>query len=264
MARIARAWLRLVIWVNAHCKSAAVRLTKMTGKSAVPIHPKHLIRIDVNQHWYAEGVEAGTRVLDLGCGNGMHGIYLASRGAGVVGVDADMGLLRIGQLLGAQQGAASMSFSLGDVELPLPFRTGQFDLVLLLDVIEHLHRRQELLQEIHRVLRLGGKLLLSAPNRDTSWKRRLSAVGLSYYTDPDHKIEYAWDELRAELRGGGFVYQDTPMTIVYDSPWAGLFDLVGGFSLGLYSCLAQWKVRMAHHHPQETIGWRTVCERVDL
>jgi 2-polyprenyl-3-methyl-5-hydroxy-6-metoxy-1,4-benzoquinol methylase len=69
-------------------------------------------------------------------------------------------------------------------------QAGEFDLVLFLDVLEHLHSRQGALREIHRALRPGGTLLVAAPNRDTSWKRRLQAASSFYYTDPDHKIEY--------------------------------------------------------------------------
>ena len=201
------------------------------------------------------------QVLDVGCGNGMHAIRAASTGAGVVGIDYDLRHLCAGRTFSAERGAQAISFLLANVEGALPFRTGRFDLVLLLDVIEHLHQRVELLGEIHRVLRPDGMLLVSAPNRDTSWKRRLRVAGLSSVTDPDHKIEYTWDELQDELRAGGFDPGDEPLPVVYDTPWAGLIDLAGGISSGLYRRLTRWKVDMARRHPQETTGWRFACRR---
>lgn len=264
MAGITRAWLQAVIWLNAHFKSAAVRLTRITGKSGVPIHPKHLVTVDANQHWYLNYVESEMHVLDVGCGNGMHSIRVASRKATVVGVDYDWEHLQTGRTLSTERGVTTVSFLLGNVEQALPFESGRFDVALLLDVIEHLHQRVGLLSEIHRVLRPGGTLLVSAPNRDTTWKRRLRVAGLFYYSDPDHKVEYTWDELRDELRAGGFEPMGKPMLIVYDTPWAGLIDLVGGCSLGLYRRLAQWKVDMVHRYPQETTGWRVTCRRVGL
>lgn len=227
------------------------------------MHPKHLINVDVEQHWYLEHVEPGMYVLDVGCGNGVHGIRVAGQGAIVVGMDYDLRHLQTGRALSAERGAQTISFLLGSAEQALPFEAGCFDVAMLLDVIEHLHKRVELLGEIHRVLRSGGTLLVSAPNRDTSWKRRLRAAGLFYYTDPDHKVEYTWDELRDELRAGGFEPMGEPMPIVYDTPWAALIDLTGGLSLELYRRLSRWKVDMARRYPQETIGWRVACRRVD-
>ena len=105
-------------------------------------------------------------------------------------------------------------------------------------------------------------MVVAAPNRSTSWKRRLRAAGLPYYTDPDHKVEYAWDELAEELCAGGFEPKGDPMPIVYDTPWAGLIDLTGGLWLGVYRRLAEWKTAAACRHPEETI-WRVVCQRME-
>jgi SAM-dependent methyltransferase len=144
----------------------------------------------------------------------------------------------------------------------LPFPNGCFERVLLLDVIEHLVDRVGTLSEIHRVLRPDGLLFVAAPNRDTGWKRKLKSAGLFYYTDPDHKIEYTWQELQAELRAGGFEPQGQPQLIVYDTPWAGLIDLTGGLSLSLYRQLSRWKALTVNRYPQETIGWRITCGKI--
>ena len=258
-----RVCLRLIQYLNARLKSASMRLTRWMGKSSVYIHPKHLVSVDAQQHWYLDCIEPGMRVLDVGCGNGMHGIRAAGQGAIVIAIDYNLQHLQVGRALSAERGVKTISFLLGNVERALPFQAGQFDLALLLDVIEHLHKRVELLHEIRRVLRPGGTLLVSAPNRDTSWKRRLRGAGLFHYSDPDHKVEYTWDELCDELRAGGFEPQGEPRPIVYDTPWAGLIDLVGGVSLGLYRRLGQWKVDMARRYPGETSGWRVACIRVD-
>lgn len=258
-----RVYLRAIVWLNRRAKSASVWLTRLTGKSNVPIHPKHLITAEADQYWYLDYVEPGMRAVDIGCGNGVHSLRVARRGAMAVGIDASPGRLRTGRHLSLTDGMPTASFLLGDIERPLPFQAGQFDVALLLDVLEHVHRRPEMLREIHRVLRPGGTLLVAAPNRDTTWKRHLRAAGLCYFTDVDHQIEYTWDELQAELRAGGFDPKGEPQPIVYDTPWAGFIDLIGGFSLRLYQRLAQWKRHMARRYPHETIGWHVVCVRVD-
>jgi 2-polyprenyl-3-methyl-5-hydroxy-6-metoxy-1,4-benzoquinol methylase len=261
---IKQMYLRALIWLNGKSKSASVRLTRLTGKSQVPIHPKHLVTIEENLPWYLDFIEPGMKVLDIGCGQGVHSIRAAHQGAYVVGIDYNWRNLEIGQTLGAADTMSPLTFMMGNVEQPFPFQDNTFDLVLMLDVIEHLHQRIQTLHEIHRVLKSEGILLLAAPNRETKWKRHLRAAGLPSETDPDHKVEYIWPELQDELAQGGFVARDKPLLIVYDTPWAGLIDLVGGFSLGLYERLARWKVLKVQANPQETSGWRVVCRRIEL
>jgi SAM-dependent methyltransferase len=49
----------------------------------------------------------------------------------------------------------------------LPFKPETFDVVLMIEVIEHIERDQEGLKEIHDILRLGGILLLTTPKGET-------------------------------------------------------------------------------------------------
>lgn len=238
----------------------------MTGKSAVAIHPKHLVDVEESHDWYLAVLQPGMRVLDVGCGNGMHSLRAAQRGTAAVALDGNDVNLQAGVQLAttqcAIQGAGRVAFLKADIEQPLPVQSGQFDAALLLDVIEHVVRRQALLAAIHAALRPGGVLLVSAPNRATRWKRGLAAAGLFAYADPDHKVEYSFDELADELARGGFAPQGPPTLTVYDTPWTGLFDLIGGVSLPLYRRLAVWKTRLAQRFPDETTGWRIVCRRV--
>ena len=163
MASMTRAVLRAVVRLDARLKSLAVRLTRLTGKSPVDIHPKHLADTGTDLDWHLRHVGRGMRVLDVGCGNGMRGVKAALAGATVVGVDHEVRNLRAGLVLAAESGASSMTLVFGNLERELPLSDGQFDVVLLLDVVEHLHRRVELLRQIRRVLRPGGRLLVSAP-----------------------------------------------------------------------------------------------------
>jgi SAM-dependent methyltransferase len=261
MASLTRAWLAFTVWLNAHLESAAVRLTHITGKSPVPLHPKHLLSANESHWWYLTELHPEDRLLDIGCGSGSHTSRAAERVTHAVGIDYDLTALHSAQRITATQ-SHEPGFVQASAEAPLPFCSATFDTVILLDVIEHLHGRLALLRQIHRVLRPGGQLLLSAPNRDTSWKRQLRAARLAYYADPDHKIEYNLDELLRELAAGGFEPKQKPQVIVYDTPWAALIDLAGGLSLSLYGRLAMWKVRQAELQPQETTGWRLVCRRL--
>lgn len=62
MVGITRARLRAVVWLNAHLEAIAVRLTRITGKSRVPIHPKHLVNVEI---YYAGRVSNPLRLDDV-------------------------------------------------------------------------------------------------------------------------------------------------------------------------------------------------------
>lgn len=103
----------------------------------------------------AEG-PAQQLILDAGCGNG----WLASLYGGdhtVVGIDlADANLRRIKGL-----GIHAVKYNL---DAPLPFAAGVFDTVVCSEILEHIFCPDQLLREILRVLRPGGRVILTVPN----------------------------------------------------------------------------------------------------
>ena len=97
------------------------------------------------------------RVLDAGCGEGfaMRSV-LGDSGAAVVGLDGSAGALRVAGRLNPGR-----AFAAGDL-LDLPFPSGSFDLVVCMEVLEHLPDPGRGLAELVRVS--GGWLLLSVPD----------------------------------------------------------------------------------------------------
>lgn len=73
---------------------------------------------------------------------------------------------------------------------PLPFGDGSFDCVISFQVIEHIERDAEFVHEIHRVLRPGGRFVVTTPNAPMSLTR-----------NPWHVREYRAEELRQLLAG---------------------------------------------------------------
>ena len=253
-----RSVLSSVVFANAKAKRLAIRLTKWTGKSRDYVHPKHLLDDTLEHYWYLKYVAPGAALLDVGCGNGMHTLKAARRGAKVAGVDASLESLGVGLRAFRQAGLAPMGFVASNVEEGLPIASRRFDTVLCLDLLEHVHKRDLVLSEIRRVLKPSGILLLGVPNRATAWKRRLARARLPYYSDPDHKIEYTFDELRDELARGGFTI-DRLLPSVYDTPLTGLIDVVGGLSLPAYRYLTDLRRRLVARWPQENAGFYAVC-----
>jgi SAM-dependent methyltransferase len=111
-------------------------------------------------------------ILDIGCGDGEATALVPRQDHTVVGVDWSMMALRHAQSLG-------LSLIRGGIDPPgLPLATGGADIVILSEVVEHLVDTDSAIEEIHRVLRPGGTLLLSTPNLAAWYNRGLLALGV--------------------------------------------------------------------------------------
>jgi SAM-dependent methyltransferase len=102
------------------------------------------------------------RTLDIGCGTGSAFPMLRAREFDVVGMDLSSRMIAFANQRYADD--AGIQLSRGDVEF-LPFATGSFDAVTCLGVFESLPDYTPAMREIARVLRPGGLLVLSIPNR---------------------------------------------------------------------------------------------------
>ncbi len=265
MNGLQRLLVRGVDLVNRRGKSVGVRLVKLTGKRPYAIHPKHLVEQPWHD-WYLPYLDRADFVLDVGCSNGAHLLRAATVCRSIVGFDYDLPQLAIAartirEQLGREQRLDRARVLAWDITRPFPFPDRTFEKALFLDVIEHLVSRVAVLREIHRVLKAEGRLLVSGPNRESSWRRTLRATGLFAYSDPDHKVEYTREEFLAELAEAGFEPDGPVMPVVLDTPWAGVIDAVGGVSLSLYDRLSRWKRDAALRRPEESTGFRVVARK---
>lgn len=104
----------------------------------------------------------GGRVLDLGCGPGTYSRWLAARGGDVTGLDYSRPTLA---RAGAQQTAGHERIALVQGEAySLPFRSGIFDAVVCVGVLQTLAQPERALDEMNRVLNANGLLVLDALN----------------------------------------------------------------------------------------------------
>jgi len=99
-----------------------------------------------------------SKILDIGCGDGMLAKRLSEKGSEVVGVD-----ISIDQLKEGKRNSKSLNFVRGDATHPV-FRRGSFDVVVAGEVLEHLRRPFESLLEWRHLLKPNGRLILSTPN----------------------------------------------------------------------------------------------------
>jgi ubiquinone/menaquinone biosynthesis C-methylase UbiE len=107
----------------------------------------------------AVDVEAGTRVLDVACGNGNAALAAARRGARVTGLDYVPALLeRAKERASAER--ASIAFVEGDAER-LPFEDGSFDGVLSTFGVMFAPDQPQAARELLRVVKRGGRIGLA-------------------------------------------------------------------------------------------------------
>jgi 2-polyprenyl-6-hydroxyphenyl methylase/3-demethylubiquinone-9 3-methyltransferase len=110
-------------------------------------------------------VEPGQSWLDLGCGSGVLTKELLNRGATVVAVDGSPGMLKQARAdVGELQGAV-LTWLQSDVQSLSGLSDRAFDGVLCSSVVEYVDRPHALLSEAARVLRPGGRLVISVPPR---------------------------------------------------------------------------------------------------
>lgn len=97
-------------------------------------------------------------LLDVGCGTGRHAVRCAAAGARVTAVDFSSGMLDKAR---AKAGAQAVRFVEHDLLQPLPFADAQFDRAMCCLVLDHIPSPVDLLREIRRALRPGGRLIVS-------------------------------------------------------------------------------------------------------
>jgi SAM-dependent methyltransferase len=148
---------------------------------------------------------APRRILDLGCGDGINlyglGRMLERNGwrAELVGVDYNpLRLDRAKQLPHVH--------SLHRAALTaLPYADASFDAVLCNQVLEHVERDVAALQEMRRILKPGGLLILGVPNEGCLLARlRNHVLQPSIARTTDHVNFYTDGALAARLREAGF------------------------------------------------------------
>jgi 2-polyprenyl-6-hydroxyphenyl methylase/3-demethylubiquinone-9 3-methyltransferase len=148
-------------------------------------------------------ITAGERVLDVGCGEGAFAAALVDAGANVIGIDVAEEPLRRAR---AQHPALELRRVDGEGEWPL--EDSSFDAVWAGEVIEHVADTAAWLSEVGRVLRPGGRLLLSTPAHEplTRMRLALSAAAFAERLDPlsDHLRFYTARTLAGVLEEFGF------------------------------------------------------------
>lgn len=148
---------------------------------------------------------AGSRVLDVGCGNGYVAAHYARHGGAVHGLDLTetaLDLCRRRFELAGLEGTFQRTD--GDA---IPYPDAHFDIVCSMGVLHHIADPRPMLDEIHRVLRPGGQIILMLYHRN-SWKYQV-ILRLKRLLSPHYRGKSMAEALN--MNDG----EDCPLALVY-------------------------------------------------
>lgn len=201
----------------AHFGKLAAEWWDPKGSSAMlhRLNPVRLsyIRTWLNQAWDLDPRAlrplAGKRVLDVGCGAGLLSEPLARLGAEVTGIDAAPENIVVARAHAAEQGL-EIDYRSGEVE---QLSGERFDLVVSMEVIEHVTDPAGFIAALASALADEGVLILSTPNRTPLSRLALITIGEGFGMVPrgthDHDKFLTPDELTKLLDQSGFQVIDT-------------------------------------------------------
>lgn len=140
-------------------------------------------------------IPTGSKVLDIGCGRSAAFLRAISPKIDQgIGVDFKVKEMQVENIQTIQLKLAHQ----------LPFADASFDVVTMLAVLEHIEHERPILQEVHRVLRPNGKLVLTVPSRWSQPVLEFLAYRLKIVDEleiRDHKRYYDRTRLRKVLVG---------------------------------------------------------------
>jgi SAM-dependent methyltransferase len=179
-------------------------LYKLEGQESIRygngLHTKHR-HMKYHDYFIAQ-IDSGARVLDIGCGNGALAYDIARNvtDARVYAIDLDIENIKRAKRYFSHE---NIRYICGNAlhDLPNEF----FDVIVLSNVLEHLENRIIFLKEIQNKYH-PDKYIIRVPMFERDWRVPLKIeIGMNYFLDPTHYIEYTFDAFNTELSKAGLV-----------------------------------------------------------
>jgi len=173
------------------------------------------------------GIKDGMRLLDVGCGSGMLAALVAKENptVDITGIDGNMAAVAFCRE--QWKALSNCAFAQGRIDELGAFAGGSIDGIAFLEVIEHITEQQamQVMEGFYRILRAGGVLVVSTPNRKSVWPL-LEWIMDFFRLAPrlkgdQHEKLYSGDELSAMARSAGFtVWKKRRINFI--APWVAV------------------------------------------
>ncbi len=178
------------------------RLYSLEGQESIRygngLHTKHR---HINYHdFFVRRIEPGSRVLDVGCGNGALAYDIATQvpEASVYGIDIVPENIEFAR---HKYSAENIQFVCADALCDLP--TQPLDAIVLSNVLEHIEKRVDFLRGLQKRYQ-PRKFLIRIPIFERDWRVPLKEeLGIDYRLDPTHYIEYRQGQFAEEIARAG-------------------------------------------------------------
>ena len=187
--------------------------------------------------------------LDIGCGVGHYTRILNQKGWRTTAIDSDSSNIE------AAKDYASETHVDDAISVLQRLPANQYDLALLLEIVEHMPKQlaETLLTETCRVLKHGGLLLLSTPNK-------ISPVGIGHYYWGE-KIRgwpkwYAWDRTHEHI------YSSFEIIKLVKKFRFTVEKVAGYWYQGYLPLIGKWKlpILLSRHWPLNRFGFKIILE----
>ena len=166
-------------------------------------------------------LKKGLKVLEVGCGRGI----LLDRLTGKYGIKGTgIDIARDAILEAKKESVYHSNLKFADA-VNIPSENSAFDIVISFDTLEHIQNQKMAIEEMTRVLKPGGKLLIYTINskQEFTWNHILSKLGVDVYSDVEHKpnlfVDSIWlkdNLIKSDISTLQMGYFDAFFTLIVD------------------------------------------------
>lgn len=130
-------------------------------------------------------------VLEVGCGTGIYTFEIAKYFKKIVGLDLSRGMLKKAKKKIINQNPTSnninVTFIGGDAE-NIPFKDSSFDCVMSINMLEHLDNIHKAVEEMKRVVKSDGKIIISIPNGNCKFDTKIVQILMKVITPISQRV----------------------------------------------------------------------------